>query len=343
MPQALICDAVRSTRRSMLGQAALAALSAVAGGVPRLAMAQAGSAAAWPQKPIRIVVGFPAGTSPDLMARALAEPLAQALGQAVVVENKAGAAGSLGAEVVAKALDGHTFGLIGNAALTANPILYPKLPYSVADFAPITVVGSAPLLIVAANSIRFDTPAQFFVQAKDAGSRWSYGSVGVGSGTHLSNEMLMAKAGFSAVHVPFNGAPAVLNAMIAGDIQMATLPIGAALAQVNAGRVRAVALTSATRSILAPNVAALPEAGIAALSVELWNAVMAPAATPKPVLERLSLALARTIRSDDLRSKLFQQGWRAEGTSPEALRTRIKDDTALYAAIITQRGITVAG
>ncbi len=331
-----------NSRRTLLSQAALVALS-VAGVVPRRAWAQAGAALAWPQKPIRIVVGFPAGTSPDLMARALAEPLAQALGQPVIVENKTGASGSIGAEAVAKATDGHTFGLIGNAALTANPILYPKLPYSVADFAPITVVGSAPLLVVAANAIRFDQPAQFFQQAKEAGGRWSYGSVGVGSGTHLCNEMLMAKAGFNAVHVPFNGAPAVLNAMIAGDIQMATLPIGAALAQVHAGRIRGVALTSATRSILAPTMPALPEAGVAALSVELWNAVMAPARTPRGVLERFSLALAKTIRSDDLRSKLFQQGWRAEGTSPAALRTRITDDTALYTAIIAQRKITLAG
>lgn len=330
-----------NTRRTLLGQAALAALAAF--GLPRIPAAQLRVEAPWPQKPIRMVVGFPAGTSPDLMARALAEPLAQALGQPVLVENKTGAAGSLGAEAVAKAGDGHTFGLIGNAALTANPILYPKLPYSVSDFAPITVVGSAPLLVVAANAIKFDTPAQFFQQAKDAGARWSYGSVGVGSGTHLSNEMLMAQAGFSAVHVPFNGAPAVLGAMIAGDIQMATLPIGAALAQVNAGRVRGVAITSATRSILAPNLPALPEAGVPALSVELWNAVMAPAATPKAVLQRVSQALARIIRSDELRHKLFQQGWRAEGTSPDALRTRIKDDTALYAALIAQRKITLAG
>lgn len=327
------------TRRKLLSQGAWVMLATSA--FPRIASAQSG--APWPQKTLRLIVGFPAGTSPDLMARALAEPLAQALGQAVIVENKPGASGSIAAEAVAKASDEHSFGLIGNAALTANPILYANLPYKVSDFAPITVVGSAPLLVVAANAIRFDQPAQFFEQARQSGGRWSYGSVGVGSGTHLSSEMLMAQAGFNAVHVPFNGAPAVLNAMIAGDVQMATLPIGAALAQVNAGRVRGVALTSATRSILAPNIPALPEAGVKPLSVELWNAVMAPAGTPRAVLDRLGQALAKVIRSEELRHKLFQQGWRAEGTSPEALHRRIKDDTALYAAIIAQRKITVAG
>ena len=327
------------TRRQLMKHGAWAMLANIA--LPDMASAQ--GAAGWPQKTLRLIVGFPAGTSPDLMARALAEPLAQALGQAVIVENRAGASGSIAAEAVAKATDEHSFGLIGNAALTANPILYANLPYKVSDFAPITVVGSAPLIVVATNSIKFDQPAQFFEQARQSGGRWSYGSVGVGSGTHLSNEMLMAQAGFNAVHVPFNGAPAVLNAMIAGDVQMATLPIGAALAQVNAGRVRGVALTSATRSILAPNLPALLEAGVKPLSVELWNAVMAPASTSKAVLDRFSQALARVIRSEELRQKLFQQGWRAEGTSPEALQRRIKDDTALYAAIIAQRKITVAG
>lgn len=323
-------------RRPLLG---LGAASLFAILLPGLAAAQA---AGWPQRPIRIVVGFPAGTSPDLMARALTEPLAQALGQAVIVENRVGASGSIGAEAVAKAADGHTFGLIGNAALTSNPILYPKLPYAVTDFKPITVVGSAPLLVVAANSLLFDTPADFFRLARGAGTRWNYGSVGVGSGTHLGNELLKSKAGFDAVHVPFNGAPAVLNAMIAGDIQMATLPIGAALAQIQAGRIKGVALTSASRSILAPNIPALPEAGVPALGIELWNAVMAPASTPKPVLELFSRAVASVVRSEDMRHKLFLQGWRADGTSPEALQRRIKDDTALYADIIAQRNITVS-
>lgn len=327
------------TRRKLLRQGAWATLAA--GAWPIMASAQ--GTAAWPQKAVRLVVGFPAGTSPDLMARALAEPLAQALGQPVIVENKVGASGSIGADAVAKATDGHIFGLIGNAALTANPILYSNLPYKVGDFAPITVVGSAPLIVVASNAVRFEQSAQFFEQARQSGGRWNYGSVGVGSGTHLSCEMLMAQAGFNAVHVPFNGAPAVLNAMISGEVQMATLPLGAALAQVASGRVRGVALTSATRSILAPQMPALPEAGIKPLNVELWNAVMAPASTPKSVLDRFSQALAKVIRSDELRQKLFQQGWRAEGTSPEALQRRIKDDTDLYAAIIAQRKITVAG
>ena len=315
----------------------LGASSLAAAAWPRLVTAQA-----WPQRPIRIIVGFPAGTSPDLMARALTEPLAKILGQPVIVENRVGASGSIGAEAVAKATDGHTFGLIGNAALTSNPILQPKLPYAVKDFKPITVVGSSPLLVVASNSVKFDTPAEFFRQAKAAGDRWNYGSVGVGSGTHLGNELLKAKAGFDAVHIPFNGVPAILTAMIAGDVHMATLPIGSALTQINAGRIQAVALTSASRSILAPNVPALPEAGVPALGIELWNAVMAPATLPKADLDVFSRAVSTVVRSEEMRQKLFLQGWRADGTSPQSVQRRIKDDTKLYADIIALRKITIS-
>lgn len=322
-------------RRPLL---ALGLFSALAAALP-LGRAQDGR---WPARPIKIVVGFPAGTSPDLMARALAEPLAQALGQPVVVENRVGASGSIGAEAVAKASDGHTFGLIGNAALTSNPILNPKLHYSVTDFKPITVVGSAPLLVVAANSVNFNSPAEFFQEARKAGNRWNYGSVGVGSGTHLGNELLKAKAGFDAVHIPFNGVPAILNAMIGGDVHMATLPIGTALAQISGGRIKGVALTSGSRSILAPNIPALPEAGVPELGIELWNAVMAPASTPKAVLEVFSRAVTQVVRSAAMREKLFQQGWRADGTAPESLQRRIKDDTALYANIIALRKITIS-
>ena len=314
-------------------------LAALAG----LPMAVRAQAPAWPNKPLRIIVGFPAGTSPDLMARALTEPLSKILGQPVIVENRVGAAGVLGADALAKASDGHSFGVVGNAALTSAPLLYPKLPYRLQELAPISVIGSSPLLIVASSKIAFSSPADFFKQARAAGASWSYGSLGVGSGSHLITELLKAKAGLQPVHVPFNGAPAVINAMIGGDIHLAVLPIGTALSQVQAGRIRGVALTSANRSILAPDVPALPEAGVPPLNIEIWNAVVAPASMPKATRDVLAQAVVQVIRSDELRQKLFQQGWRAEGTTPEALAQRIRDDTALYREIIASQRITVDG
>ncbi len=328
----------------------LAALLAGASGLALPALTVSGNATAqaaatrtgpWPQRPVKLVVGFPAGTSPDLNARMLADPLAQALGVSVVVENRAGAAGVIGAEAVAKATDGHTFGIIGIAALTIVPHLNPKLPYAPKDFKPVTVIGSSPMLIVAANSVQFKDAADFFRVARESGSRWNYGSLGVGSTAHLGVELIKANTGIEAQHVPFNGAPAVMAAMVNGDVQFASLPIGAALAQAQAGRIRAVALTSASRSILASGVPSLPEAGVAALDIEIWNAVMAPATTPKPVMDKFSRAVQVIIRSEDSRQKLFAQGWRADGTTPEALERRIRDESAMFAAVIKKRGITI--
>ncbi len=307
------------------------------------AQTRADAASGWPQKPIRIVVGFPAGTSPDLLARALAEPLAQALGQSVVVENRVGAAGAIGAEVLSKATDQHTLGVVGNAAVTSVPMIYRKLPYSPKDLRGITVIGTSPMLIVAANSVTFNSPADFFAEARKAGTRWSYGSLGIGSSAHLGGELLKSRAGFEAVHVPYNGAPAVINAMIGGDIQLATLPIGTALTQVQAGRIKAVALTSASRSILASNVPALPEAGINALNIEIWNALMAPASLPQPIFDKISAVAMQLLRAPELRQKLFQMGWKADGTTPEAMDNRIHEDTLLFRDIITSRKITVEG
>ena len=322
-------------RRWLLGGLGMAALGPSA-------LAQA-AGERWPSKPLRIIVGFPAGTSPDLMARAIADPMARLLGQPVIVENRVGASGVLGAEALAKATDGHSFGVVGNAALTSAPILYPKLPYRLQDLAPVTVIGSSPMLVVASSKLAFDSPTDFFRQARAAGDSWSYGSLGVGSGSHLITELLKAQAGLKAVHVPFNGAPAVINAMIGGDIHMAVLPIGTALAQAQAGRIRSVALTSGSRSILAPDVPALPDAGVRPVDVEIWNAVVAPASLPKPQRDMLARAAVAVIRSDDVRRKLFQQGWRAEGTSADALAQRIRDDTALYRGIIASQRITVDG
>lgn len=338
-------DSMSPARRqhlaALLASASGLALSALTAPGSAIAQTAATRAEPWPQRPIKIIVGFPAGTSPDLNARMLADPLAQALGGSVVVENRAGAAGAIGAEAVAKATDGHTFGVIGIAALTIVPHLNPKLPYSPKDFKAVTVIGSSPMLIVAANSVQFKDAADFFRVAREAGSRWNYGSLGIGSTAHLSVELIKATTGIEAQHVPFNGAPAVMAAMVNGDVQFASLPIGAALAQAQAGRIRAVALTSANRSILASGVPSLPEAGVAALDIEIWNAVMAPANTPKPVMDKFSRAVQAIIRSEDSRQKLFAQGWRADGTTPEALERRIRDESAMFAAVIKKRGITI--
>lgn len=303
---------------------------------------QAQSAAAWPSKPVKILVGFPAGTSPDLLARTLAEPLAKALGQAVVVENKPGAGGNIAADAVAKATDGHTLGVMINGNLTIARLLNPKTPYDpLKDLAPISLIGTAPLLLAAPASAPGGGAAEFLTAARAGGNQWSYGSPGVGTVGHIGMELLKARTGISPVHVPYPGYPQVVTAMLGGQIQLSMLPPGLAMAQARAGKVKLVGVTSPVRSTLAPDVPSLSEAGVKDFELEIWNAVAGPASLPKPVVAKLSALLSEIARSPDIRVKLFQQGWQVVGGSSEALVRRIQADTAVLGKIIHERAIKV--
>lgn len=295
----------------------------------------------WPERPVRLIVGFPAGTSPDLLARALAEPLAAQFAQPFIVENRPGANGNIGAAAVAKASDAHTFGVVGAGALTSSPTLYANPGFRLAELAPVSVIGTSPLMLVTGTKLSFGSIGEFIAEARKSGSRWSYGSPGVGSNGHLTMELLKDKTGIEAVHVPYGGVPAVLTAMIAGDVHLAIVPIGNALAQVQAGRIKAVGLTSSGPSPLAPGVPSLSDGGVQDFVIESWNAVMAPAQTPEPVLGTFTDAVRGILRSDAMRQKLFSQGWAADGGPPDALQRRIAQDSAMYARIIAARGIRV--
>lgn len=301
--------------------------------------AQTGS---WPSKPVKIIVGFPAGTSPDLVARTLAEPLGRALGQPVVVENRPGAGGNIAADLVAKSTDGHTLGVMINGNLTIAKLLNPKTPYDPArDLSPISLVGTAPLVLAAPAQAAGNTAAEVLAQARSGGNKLSYGSPGVGTVGHLGMELLKARAGLEPVHVPYPGYPQVVTAMIAGDIQLSMLPPGLAQAQAAAGKVRLLGVTSPGRSTLAPGVPSLAEAGVKDFQLEIWNAVAGPASLPQPVVARLSTLLSEIARSSEVRQRLYQQGWQVVGGSSEALALRIKADTATLGRIIAERGIKV--
>jgi tripartite-type tricarboxylate transporter receptor subunit TctC len=300
--------------------------------------------ATWPAGPLRIIVGFTAGSSPDLMARLLAEPLSKALGKPVIVENKPGAGGNLSADAVAKSEDGLTVGLLGNGPLTASPHLYSKLPYKPSDFKAVTLVGTSPLALVCQTKHKFANAQEFWALAKAGGSKWNYGSVGIGSGTHLVMELLRAKVdGLDPVHIPFQGGPQVLTAMIGGQIDVAVLPLGTAMPQIRSGRVTGVGITTSGRSTLAPELPSMTDLGIADFSGEVWNGIFLPASMPEAVAEKLATALSPIIRSQEIREKLFAQGWKAEGTAPDALRTRMRVDSLVYGGIIKKRAIKLEG
>lgn len=302
----------------------------------------ASQAADWPSKPLRLVVGFPAGSSPDLTARALAEPLSKALGQPVLVENKVGAGGNIAADAVAKATDQHTLGLMINGNMTIARILNPKVPYDpLKDLAPITLIGTAPLLLAAPAEAPGATPAQWLVQARQAGDKLSYGSPGMGTVAHLGMELLKARTGLAAVHVPYPGNPQIINALLAGQLQLALLPPGLALPQVKAGKLKALGLTSPGRSSVAPDTPSLTEAGVKDYQLEIWNAVAAPASLPAAIQQQLAKAVGEIVRSPDMRQRLAQQGWDVSGAGPEELRQRIQSDTNALGGIIRQQKIEI--
>lgn len=304
-------------------------------------------AVSWPTRPVRLLVGFPGGSSPDLTARTLADALTKVLGQPVIVDNKPGASGNIAADQVAKALDDHTLGIVINGNLTSAKLLYPKLPYDPAkDFTPISLLTRAPMVLVAPAGQ--PQGAAFFAAARLGGKSWNYGSVGNGSVAHLGMELIKSQVpGLLPEHIPFSGNPQVVTALLGGQIQMALMAPSVAMPQVRSGKLVAIGLTSG-RSTLVPEVAPLSDsvetvkagaAGLKNLDLEVWNALVGPANLSKAAQTRLGVEVPRILRDPDVRQKLFSQGWQAVGTSPEGLNSRLRQEATLLGNIISTRGI----
>lgn len=332
-------------RRNFLALGGWAAATSLLPWVPAWAQSHGNAFAAgastppWPSKPIRLLVGFPGGSSPDLTARALAEPLAKALGQPVIVDNRPGASGNIAADMVAKATDGHTLGMMINGNLSIAKLLNPKTPYDpFKDLAPVSLIGTAPLVLTVSASYA-GAAQDFFKAGVQAGNSWNYGTPGQGTVAHLGMELLKAQTGLKPEHVPYPGNPQVVNAMLGGQIQLALLPPGIAMAQVRAGRLKAIAVTSAGRSTLVPELPCLAELGVKNFDLEVWNAVAAPATLPPPVLQRLAAVVSDIARSPDMRQRLFSQGWQVVGSSPEGLANRMRQEALVLGGVIARQGI----
>jgi len=296
--------------------------------------------AAWPTKPIRLLVGFPGGSTPDIAARSIAEPLARLLGQPVVVDNRPGASGNIAADIVAKATDDHTLGIVINGNLTSSKMLYPSLPYDPAkDFTYLSLIATAPLVLVATNDV--PSGKAFVDAARASGDKWNYGSVGVGSVGHLGMELLKSRIpGFGAQHVPYQGNPQVVTAMVGGQVQLALVPPGIAIPQAKAGKLKAIGLTSG-RSTLAPDYAPLADLGVRDLNLEVWTALLGPAGLSAAARSRISEAVEQVMKMPEVRQTLFDRGWQPVGTSPEGMRLRVQEEQAIMTRIIKARGIKI--
>ena len=303
--------------------------------VPGLALAQA-----YPSKPIRFVVPYPAGGPLDTVARLLAQKISGSVGQPVVVDNKPGAGGNIGADIVAKSpADGYTI-LMGAVATHAiNPTLYASIPYDpVRDFAPITQVASTPNVLVVNPGVPAASVAEFIAYAKANPGKLNFGSGSTGSAGHLAGELFKAMAGVEMTHVPYKGAAPAMNDLIGGQVQLMFDNLASSLGQVRAGKVRALAVTTAKRTPLAPELPTIAEAGLPSFDISTWFGVFAPAGTPREALDRLHAQFTLGLAAPDVREKMQNLGAEPVGSTPQEFAAYIRAEADKYARVIKASG-----
>jgi tripartite-type tricarboxylate transporter receptor subunit TctC len=295
----------------------------------------------YPVKPLRFVVPFAPGGGADLVARTVGGKLTEALGQPVIIDNRTGAAGSIGADIAAKSPpDGHTLLLGSSGPLAINPSLYPKLPYDAArDFAPVSLATIMPFLLVVHPTLPVQNVKELVALARSRPDQLNYASPGAGSTTHLANELLKSMTGMKIVHVPYKGvAPAAVD-LISGQVQMMSGDLSSLLPHVKSRRMRALAVTGAKRSHLLPQVPTIAESGIPGYEASGWFGVLVPAATPAPVVERLNAAIVKGLAAPDARERLNAFGGEAGGSTPEQFAAHIRNEAAKWGKLIKALGL----
>lgn len=324
-----------------IAAAASAALAQKPAAPAPKAVAQPAIPANWSSKPLRIIVGFPPGSTPDQVAHTIAEPLSKALGQEVVIEDKPGKGGNVATAEVVHATDDHTIGFLVNGNLTIAKILDPSTPYDPEkDIQPLTLIGTAPMMFVAPANAPGRNAAEFFLAARNGADGWKYGSPGVGTVGHIGMELLRTKTNITPVHTPYPGNPQTIAALEANKIQLALMPPGIAIPQVKAGKLKAIGMTSLARSPLGPEFPTLNEQGIQGFQLEVWVAAAAPNSMPKPIADKLATMIAQIAQTPEVKAKLLSQGWQAVGSTPDDLARRVRADTALLGGVLLMRGIT---
>ncbi|MBU8538943.1 Bug family tripartite tricarboxylate transporter substrate binding protein [Falsiroseomonas tokyonensis] len=295
----------------------------------------------WPERPLRFIVPFPAGSSPDLTGRVVTAHLATALGQPVVVENRAGAGGNIGTDAVAKATDGHTIGLSINGPLSTAPALFANLPYDpVRDLKAVSLLVRGPQFLVVNKDLPVTDLAGFIAHVKANPGKLAFGSVGPGSGGHLGMIDLMAKAGgLEMLHVPYRGFPDATLDLVAGRIQAMVVTTAAVMGQVRDGSIRAIAVTSANRFHLTPQVPTLAEQGIANAESYGWQIMVAPANTPPERIARLAAEAQKGLREAAGRQRLENAGFEVMATGPEEAAAFLAEETDRWGGMIRRLGI----
>jgi tripartite-type tricarboxylate transporter receptor subunit TctC len=306
--------------------------------LPALAAAQA-----WPSKPLRYIVPFAPGGTTDILGRMVATGLQGALGQPVVVENKPGQAGSIGAAELARAApDGYTVGGGTISSHAINASLYSKLPYDpLKDFAPVTMLATLPNMLVVHPSLNVDNVQQLVALLKANPNKYSFGSAGNGTSQHISGEMFKIATGTQMQHIPYKGSGPMIPDLLAGTIQLSFENITTAYPPVKAGRLKALAVTSSKRSFMATEVPTMQEAGLAGYDISSWQAMYAPAGTPREIVARLHAETAKILRQPENQKKLADLGLDAGGMAPEELTALMRAEIPRLGKVVKESGAKV--
>jgi len=295
----------------------------------------------WPQRPLRLIAPFPAGSSTDIVARIVAQKLTPALGVQIVIEKRAGASGNIGVDAVAKAPpDGSTIGIATASTQAVAPSLGTHLPYDpIKDFSPIGMIGSQPYVLVVFPGVPAKNLAELVALAKAKGGSLTYGSAGVASLAHLATALFASMAGIDILHVPYKSSSQSMTDMITGRLDMQFATIGPSIANIRAGQLRALATSGKERVAVLAEVPTVAESGIAGYEAALWISLVAPAGTPIAVLARLNKEVNAILESAEGKEALAAQGLNAEPGPPEAVSERIRADTEKWRSIIAKAGI----
>ena len=307
-----------------------------------LAMGVSGALSqSYPAKTVRIIVPFAPAGSTDITARIIAQKLTDAWRQQVIVDNRAGAGGNIGAELVAKAApDGYTLLLATTGVMAINHRLYKTLPYdALRDFAPVTQIGGLPLILIVHPSLPVKSVKELIALAKAKPGQLSYASSGVGGATHMTAEVFRMLAGVDIVHIPYKGSGQAMVDLISGQVGLAFDQITSSLPHVESGKLRALAVTSARRFASVPNLPTMAEAGVAGYEAVSWNGIAAPAGTPKDIVARIQGEIARVLQLPDIKERFFKDGIEPVGSTPEQFAAHIRSERAKWEKVVERAGI----
>jgi len=304
------------------------------------AIVAAANAAAYPDKPIRMLVGFAAGGGTDTTARAIGGPLSDALGQQIIVDNRPGAAGNIAADITAHSVpDGYTILMGTIAALAINPSLYEKLPFDpIKDFEPISLAVSSMNVLVVHPSVAAKNVKELIALAKSQPGKLTYGSSGVGGAGHLAGVLFDQLAGTKMIHVPYKGGAPAMIALVSGEVNLVFATAETAVPQVKAGKIRALGVTTAKRSALLPDLPTIAEGGLPGYEANNWYGLLAPAKTPAAIIERLNREVVKVLNMPKVKEQLFRSGLDASPSTPKEFSAYIKSEMAKWSKVVKASG-----